>query len=118
MGNTSLARNNQRNIAALVHLGAYSWLFLPYIAPLVIPIVALLVWSEDEVIRAHAAEELNFQISMIILSIVMLFLSMFLIGIPFLFALAILGLILPIVAAAEAAKGRVYRYPLTWRLIQ
>jgi uncharacterized Tic20 family protein len=66
--------------------------------------------SDDEFVRANAANATNWQISVTIYSIILTFLSGFTLGIISLF---ILNVYFSAVAAKKASKGKVWNYPLT-----
>jgi uncharacterized Tic20 family protein len=87
---------------------------LGIIAPLVIYLVKK---DSSPFIRQHAAEALNFHITLTIAVIVSAILVIVVIGIFMLFAVLIAGAILAIIAAVAAGKGQPYRYPLTLRLV-
>lgn len=63
----------------------------------------------------HAKEAMNFQISMTILYVVLL---ISLVGILFLWVPWLIQLVACIVAAIRASEEKLYRYPLTLRLIK
>ena len=63
-------------------------------------------------------ESLNFQISMTIYFIISAILTVILIGIVLLIALAIFDIVVLIIATIKANGGEKYRYPLTIRLIK
>ncbi|HHO53581.1 MAG TPA: DUF4870 domain-containing protein [Deltaproteobacteria bacterium] len=107
-----------RQIALLAHLAAYSNLFLPAIAPLLLPIGILAMRPDDPFVVDHAKESLNFQISLWLYGSLFGLLSLVLIGLPFLLAVISLGFFMPIVASVEALSGNIYRYPLAIRLVR
>jgi uncharacterized Tic20 family protein len=85
---------------------------------LILPLIVFLVKKgESENVAAHAKEALNFHLSLMIYGFGSLLLCMIFIGIPLLFALALMAFVLPIVAAVKASEGNFYRYPLTLRLV-
>jgi hypothetical protein len=94
------------------HLGP--WL-VGFIAPL---LVFLIKGKDSRFVRAHSLEALNFQISIIIYAVVSTVLILVLIGFVLLFAVAVIGIIFPILAAVKASKGEYYTYPLTIRLLK
>jgi hypothetical protein len=105
-----------RTFATLAHvgtlanlLGLWGWL---------VPLVILLTKGNRPVVRRAAAESLNFQISFGIYAVVFGVLSFILIGLPFLFAVAVMMLVMPIIAAIKTNEGIAYKYPLTFRLIK
>lgn len=86
--------------------------------------IAVLFISDDPLIRDSAKEAINFQISMIILTIIATVLFFTVIGIPLAVLMyayvGIASLVLPIIAIVSvcADPDKVYRYPLTVRLIK
>ena len=80
-------------------------------------IVYLVKKDESEVIRYHAKEALNFQLSLLLYSLGSMLLVFILIGVPMLIILGVAALVLSIVAAIRGSEGRNYRYPLTIRFV-
>ena len=74
--------------------------------------------ADSPEIDAHGKESLNFQISMLIYNVVAAVLCLVLIGFALLLILHILNLVLVIVASIQASEGKLYRYPITIRLIK
>lgn len=104
------------------HLTALAALFvgLPFMGPLVV----YLVKKENPFVRRHAAEALNFNLSVmlytIVLAIVTFVLLFVLVGfllIPLFVVLFAGWIIFVIVAAVAASRGEEYRYPLTIRFV-
>lgn len=79
------------------------------------PLVIYLVKNEPGFVKDNARESLNFQLTIILLYII-LFITV--IGIFLWWVVAILNTILVIVAAIRASENQVYRYPLSFRLIK
>jgi len=85
---------------------------------LVGPLVVWLIKKDDDpFIDEQGKESLNFQISMTIYGIVPMLLTLILIGIPLLIALAVADVILVTIASVKISNGEPYRYPCTIRLI-
>ena len=108
--------------AMAAHLTALAALIvgLPFVGPLII----YLMKKENPFVRRHAAEALNFNLSImlytLILGIVTVILLFLIIGIllfPLFFVLFIAWLVLVIMAAVAASRGEEYRYPLTIRFV-
>ncbi len=93
--------------AVLAHL---SFFVLGLIAPLVILLTS---GERSPFIRGHAAEALNFHITLTIAMIVSIPLVFLFIGIPLVFAIIIGGIVFGIIAAVAASRREPYRYPLT-----
>ncbi len=85
-------------------------------------LVPLLIWlskrDESELIASHAKASLNFQLSILVYSIIAGFLILVLVGIPLLVVIGITNLVCVILATIEADKGGLYKYPLTIEFIK
>jgi uncharacterized Tic20 family protein len=112
-----------RTWAMAAHLSAFvsAWIGLAFIGPLVVYLVKR---DEDPFVRRHAAEALNFNLSVLIYAVVggiVLLISLVLIVgvvlVPFAVAAGIAWIVLVIVAAVKASKGEEYRYPFTIRFV-
>ncbi|MEU2943579.1 DUF1707 and DUF4870 domain-containing protein [Nocardiopsis alba] len=98
--------------SGLSHASAY---FFPLLGPLLI----LLISSDSTpFMRKHALEALNFQLFWIIAMAVSAVLSILVLPILILVAVALGGLVLPVIAAATNIMGNGWRYPFTYRLIK
>ena len=86
-----------------------------FIAPL---IIYLIKKDESAYVREHAKESLNFQITLVILYIGCIILAFLLIGFLLMAILGIGALILIIVATIRASEGKMYKYPINFRLIK
>lgn len=97
--------------AVLAHLSIFAF---GLVGPLVI-----YLWKRDEspFTRHHAAEALNFHITLAIAGIVSAILILVVVGLFMLLFLVIAGPVLGILAALAANRGESYRYPLTLRFI-
>jgi len=80
-------------------------------------IVYLVMRKESELVADHAREALNFHLSFLIYSICTIPFVFILIGIPILIGLWLTVIICAIIAAIHASDGKLYRYPLTIRMI-
>jgi hypothetical protein len=87
---------------------------------LILPLIVYLVYKSDpnSTITAHAKETLNFHISLFIYGVIGGILTLIVIGIFVIIAVAIGGMILAIIGALKASSGELYRYPLTLRFIK
>ena len=86
-----------------------------FIAPL---IIYLIKKDESVYVREQAKESLNFQLTVLICYIVSWFLIFIFIGIILIIILGIADLILVIIATIKASEGKLYRYPVNFRLIK
>src|SRR3954453_18474780 len=101
--------SDEKTMAILAHVLTLAFGF---IAPLVIYLVKK---DESTFITAHAKESLNFQITLFIAIIILI---VTVIGVLLLWIVGILALVLVIVATIKANEGKLYKYPLTLRLIK
>lgn len=118
--------SEDRTWAVCAHLGALvtAWFAFGFIAPL---LVLLLRGNASPFVRRHALESLNFQISMLIYSVVGAVLAfviiVFTLGlgallvIPILLVILLLVLAAVIVASVKASNSEDYRYPCSIRFI-
>ena len=97
------------------HLSVLIGAFGFFLGPLV---CWLLKREEDPFVDEQGKEALNFQITMLIATIVSAILSLILIGLVMLLAVGLMATILPIIAGIKANQGEAYRYPLTLRLVR
>lgn len=108
--------NNDRNWAMLCHLSALLAFIPPFVGLILGPLILWLVkGKEHPFIDEHGKEALNFQISVLIYSLV---LCCTLLGIVLLPLLWLGDVIFVIIAAMKASDGESYRYPMCIRLIR
>jgi uncharacterized Tic20 family protein len=98
--------------AVLAHL---SFFVLGLIAPLVILLTS---GERSPFIRGHAAEALNFHITVLIASVVSFALIFVVVGIFLLPAVLIAAAVFSVLAAVAAGRGQPYRYPVNLRLVR
>mgnify|MGYP003629805863 CR=1 FL=1 len=113
------AGNDERTYAMFMHLSLLAHVVLSLIA-IVIPII---MWNikkdESPFLDDHGREALNFQISLLVLSIILIPIGIitcsagFFLYIP-LYVMALVGMIQ---ASTAANRGEFYRYPMTFRFI-
>ncbi|MDR7278612.1 DUF4870 domain-containing protein [Catenuloplanes atrovinosus] len=106
--------NDDKTWVILAHIGGVLFGFL---APL---IVMLVKGNESQVVRAHAVEALNFQITWGIAALVSLVLTACSFGLLF-FLPGIVWLVVVIfgiMATIKVNDGEWYTYPMTWRVVK
>jgi len=101
----------EKSMAMLCHILA---LFASIIGPLIMYFVAR---DDQPFFKHHAAEALNFGITVAIALVVSFILVFALIGILLLPVVIIGALVLHIMAAVAANKGEWYRYPISIRMV-
>ncbi len=100
-----------KTIAALVHASGILFGFIG-------PLVGYLVWPQDPFIKENSRNALNFQITMMIGFVISFVLTFVIIGIFMMLGLMLAILVLHILAAVDASKGKTYSYPLTIEFIK
>ncbi|MQA82485.1 MAG: DUF4870 domain-containing protein [Streptosporangiales bacterium] len=103
--------SDERTWAMLGHLGG---ILLGFIAPL---IVYLVYKDRSAFLRRHGSQALNFQLTMLIGTIVGAVLTVVIIGILVLVAVAVVIIVFSIVAAMAANRGEDYKYPMTIQFV-
>ncbi len=86
----------------------------PILGPLVVWLVKK---DQSSYLDRQGRELLNFQLSYLMYAVISAVLCIFLIGIPLLFAVGIATIVLTIIGIVNASEGKVYRFPLTIRLL-
>lgn len=102
---------DDKTMGLLVHLLG---LFTSFLGPLVIYLVKR---DESPFIAKHAAESLNFQISLIVYYVGSMVLMLLLIGFLTFLATFVIGIVFPIMGAVAASRGDTFRYPLSIRFV-
>jgi uncharacterized Tic20 family protein len=100
-----------RTLAMLAHLLG---LLTGFVGPLVIYLVN---GEKDLFVRHHAAEALNFQITLTIAAVGSALAMLLLIGFLLLPVVLIGGIVLQIIGAVKANAGEWWRYPINLRLV-
>lgn len=108
---TTVASNDEKNIATITHLGGILFSFVPAL------IVFLLKKDDSEFIRVQAREALNFQITLLLAQFVAYVLVFILVGFLLLGLIWLFNIVICIIAAISSSKGEHYHYPFTLRLI-
>jgi uncharacterized Tic20 family protein len=104
--------------AALLHVSQLAHGIVP-MAGIVAPII---IWQlkkgEYPELDEHGKMVCNWMVSQFLYSAIFGILAFFLIGIPFLFALAIVSIVFPIIGAVKAFDGKFWKYPMTIRFFR
>lgn len=101
--------SDEKTMALLSHI-------LTLVAPILAPLIIWLIKKdESQFVSAHAKESLNFQITLIL---VMIILVITIVGLLVAWIIGILSLVWIIVATVRASEGKLYQYPFTLRLIK
>lgn len=101
--------SDERTMSILAHvLTIFFWIFGPLV-------IYLIKKDESKWVAEQAKESLNFQITWSIIIFVMI---ISLIGLLLVWIVAPIMLVLVIIATIKASENKMYRYPLTWRIIK
>ncbi|MBA2446075.1 MAG: DUF4870 domain-containing protein [Nocardioidaceae bacterium] len=115
--------DDEKTWALASHIGALvaAWVAMGFIAPL---IILLVKGDSSAFVKRHATESLNFQLSLLIYSVIGVLFAVFTLGFGFLVVIPValivmvLALVAIIMATAAAGKGEDFRYPLCIRVIR
>ena len=118
-----LSASEERTWAMIAHVGVFvaAWFAMGFLCPLV---VWLVYRYRSDFVRRHALESLNFQLSLLIYTMVavVLILITFGLGVLIVIPLVVIGAVAAVVvivrATVAASGGREYRYPLTIRFLR
>ena len=107
------------------HLSSLAGLFTGGIGNIVGPLIIWLIKKDTMPFAADQAKEaLNFNITLLIIGVILLLVTIFTFGLgifitaPIGILLGIAWLVLTIIAAMKANEGQAYRYPFSWRLLK
>jgi len=103
---------DEKNLALIMHV--LSLVGFSLLGPL---IVWLVKKDESAFLDRQGRELLNFQLSILIYSIVSLVLCLVFIGFALLFVVFMTSLILTIIGLVKATEGKIYRFPLTIKML-
>ena len=103
--------SDEKTLAMLAQLLG---IFTGFLGPLVMYLIAK---DDQPFLKHHAAESLNFQLTLLIGYVVSLVLMIVLIGFLTWFLIWIAGLVLGIMATIAANRGEWYRYPVNIRMV-
>ncbi len=111
--------STSRTWSVLCHASALLGFVVPGLGHILPPLVIWLVKrSDSHEVDAHGKEALDFQLSMLIYSIVAGILCLVLVGFVLLGILHLANVVLVIIASLKASEGQLYRYPFTIRFLK
>lgn len=123
---TGLSEGN-RSYAAWCHFGptiaAASVIFSSGVTFIIPPLVALALWQikndESAFIDDQGKEALNFQISLVLLALILIPITIFTCGIGgvLYIGLPVLAIVGGIMGGVAASKGQYFRYPMCFRVV-
>lgn len=110
---------SERTWGMLAHLSALAGLIFPLLGIVLGPLAVYLARRDNSAfVAAHGKEALNFNITVLLATIVCMLLMMVFVGFLLGTALFVAWLVLTLIAAIRASEGQLYRYPLSLRLIK
>jgi len=101
--------SDEKTLALLAHIVT---LASNFIAPLIIYFIKK---DESSFVAAHAKESLNFQLTILIIAIILI---VTIVGILLLWIVCMYAFVLVIIATIRASEGKLYRYPFCIRFIK
>ena len=118
MNETRVLSESERNWGMFCHLSAFAQVLIPF-GGIVGPLIC---WSskrhESSFVDKNGKESLNFQLSILLYTLVCIPLMFILIGFVLLGGLLLLEFICMIIASIKASRGEDYHYPLLIPFIQ
>jgi uncharacterized protein len=116
---TSLPTKDERTWGMIAHLSAFAGLVLPFAGGVIGPLVVWLIKrDESEFVADQGKEALNFNISVLIASVICGILIFVAVGILLSAALFIYWICVTIIAGIKAGEGVRYRHRFTLRLVK
>lgn len=108
----------ERNWSMICHLSAFASYFFPF-GGVIGPLICWLSKRDESVwINLNGRNALNFNLSILLYSVLAIPLCFIIIGIPIIMALATIKIICIIIASVKASKGQLFKYPLSIPFIQ
>jgi uncharacterized protein len=109
---------SERDWAMFCHLSAFAGFIFPF-GGIIGPVICWISRKdESEWINVNGKASLNFQISVLLYTVLLIPLCFILVGIPMIILLGILEFVCVIVASIRAAKGELFKYPLSIPFLQ
>jgi uncharacterized Tic20 family protein len=109
---------SERNWAMFCHLSAFAGLFFPF-GGIIGPMIFWLSRKDtSELVDRNGRASLNFQLSMLLYTVLCIPLFFLLIGFLILGVLLVVEIVSVVVASIRAANGQDFSYPLTIPFIQ
>lgn len=113
-GNTGVQyQADNSGYIALMHLSQFAGFIICGLGFLLPVILWVSRSKESREVDMHGKNIMNFMLSMLIYTIILIPLCFLIIGIPFLVVLGILEIIFIIMAAVKARNGEYWKYPLS-----
>lgn len=115
---TNLRTPDEQQMGLFLHLSQLAGLIVPF-AGLIVPIV---IWQTQKdkmpALDAHGKMIVNWMISLLIYAVVSGVLTIVLVGILGLLAVAVMSIVFPIIGGIKANNGELWEYPLTIKFLK
>lgn len=101
--------SDEKTLALLCHV-------LTFIAPILAPLIIWLIKKDESAFIAyHAKESLNFQITVVVVCVLLV---ISIVGLLIVWLVGIFSVVLVVMATIKASEGMLYKYPFSIRLIK
>lgn len=118
MEENRILSETERNWAMLCHLSAFAGFFFPF-GGILGPLICWLSRKDDsEWVNVNGRNSLNFELSILLYTVLALPLCLIILGIPIIGVLWLIKIISITVASIKASKGQLFKYPLLIPFIQ
>ena len=109
---------SERNWAMICHLSAFAGYFFPF-GGIIGPLICWLSRKDESMwVDENGKASMNFQLSILLYMVLAIPLCFILVGIPIIIILGFLKVICIVIASIRAAKGEIFRYPISIPFIQ
>lgn len=110
---------SERDWAMFCHLSSFAAYLFPFLGGIIGPLICWLSRKDQsEWIDRNGKASLNFQLSVLLYTVLLFPLCFILVGIPLLLALLLLEAICVVIASIKAARGEMFKYPISIPFIQ
>jgi uncharacterized Tic20 family protein len=116
--NIRVLPESERNWAMLCHLSAFAGFFFPF-GGIIGPLICWLSRKDESAwVNENGKASMNFQLSILLYSVLAIPLCFILIGIPIIGFLITLKVVCIIIASIKASKGERFKYPIAIPFLQ
>ncbi len=110
---------SERDWAMFCHLSSFAAYIFPFLGGILGPLICWISRrDESEWVDRNGKASLNFQLSVLLYTVLLIPLCFLLVGIPLLVALLIFEFVCVVIASIRAARGEPFSYPLAIPFIQ
>ncbi len=110
--------NEEKNWAMFCHLGAFAVYVIPVVGGVLVPLILWLMKKDEyPLVDIEGKKSINFQISLLIYSVIAALLIIVFIGFFLLILLAVVQIVTVIIAAVKVSRDEPYNYPFSINFI-